>query len=159
MKQLLVATLFASLFLQLACTRKSETTTQAAREPERVESTEPRSSTEPTTSTERTTTEQSRTMTRSQFTPEMARAEVEKAKRNGDTVGGSTEDAWIYSKINSQLTGDKDSTERKIHIDVDNGVVTLRGTVDSMQQKEEAERIAKETEGVKRVNNRLTTSK
>jgi len=98
-------------------------------------------------------------MTRSQFTPEMARTEVEKARKNGETVGGSTDDAWIHSKIVSQLTGDKDSTERKIHIDVDNGVVTLRGTVDSMQQKQEAERIAKETEGVKRVNNRLTVQK
>jgi hyperosmotically inducible periplasmic protein len=153
MKQLWIASLFVSLALQLACTKKSETTTQAAREPERVESTEP------TTSTERTTTEQSGSLTRSQFTPEMARAEVEKARRNGETVGGSVDDAWIHSKIVSQVVGDKDSTDRKIHIDVDNGVVTLRGTVDSMQQKEEAERIAKETEGVKRVNNRLTVKK
>src|SRR5262245_58138437 len=144
MKQLWIATLFVSLALQLACTRKSETTTLAAREPERVESTEPGRPTESTSE------QQTRSMTRSEFTAEMARTEVEKAKRQGDTVGGSVEDAWIHSKIVGQLVGDKDSTERKMHIDVDNGVVTLRGTVDSAQQKDEAERIAKETQGVKR---------
>lgn len=154
MKQLWIAALFVSLSLQLACTRKSETTTQAAREPERTESTEPSRTTEPTTSQDQT-----RTTTGSEYTAEMARTEVEKARRNGETVGSSTEDARIHSMIVSQLTGDRDSTERKIHIDVDNGVVTIRGSVDSMQQKQEAERIAKETEGVKRVNNRLTVSK
>jgi osmotically-inducible protein OsmY len=153
MKQLLIATLFVSLSLQLACTRQSETTTQAAREPERAESTQP------SPSTERTPTEQSGTMTRSEFTPEMARAEVEKARKNGDTVGTSAEDAWIHSKLTSQLTGTTDSSDRKMHIDVENGVVTLRGNVDSTQQKDDAERIAKQTEGVKRVNNRLTMSK
>jgi hyperosmotically inducible protein len=98
-------------------------------------------------------------MTRSEYTPEMARAEVERARRHRETVGGTLDDAWIHAKIVGQLIGDSETPERKINIDVDNGVVTLRGTVDSMQQKEEAARIAKETEGVKRVNNRLSVSK
>jgi osmotically-inducible protein OsmY len=37
--------------------------------------------------------------------------------------------------------------------------VTLRGTVQSMQEKQEAERIAKETDGVKSVRNMLKVSK
>ena len=147
MKQLWIATLLVSLSLQLACTRKSETTTEAAREPERVEPTEP------------TPQEQPRTMTRSEYTPEMARSEVDNARRHHETVGGTLDDAWIHAKIVGQLIGDRETEERKINIDVDNGVVTLRGTVDSMQQKQEADRIAAETEGVKRVNNRLTVSK
>jgi osmotically-inducible protein OsmY len=40
-------------------------------------------------------------------------------------------------------------------VDVKNNMVTLRGTVDTAEQKAEAERIAKETEGVKRVNSLL----
>jgi osmotically-inducible protein OsmY len=37
-------------------------------------------------------------------------------------------------------------------------VVTLKGAVDNAQQKQEAEQIARETEGVKRVLNQLTVT-
>ncbi len=40
-------------------------------------------------------------------------------------------------------------------MDVNNKVVTLRGTVETAEQKTEAEQIAKNTEGVKSVNNQL----
>src|SRR5262245_60523613 len=100
-----------------------------------------------------------REVTRSEYTPEMARAEVDRAKIHKETVGGSIEDAWIHSKIVTKLVGDRDTPERKINVDVDHNVVTLHGTVDTMVQKEEAGRIAKETDGVKRVNNLLKVSK
>ena len=100
-----------------------------------------------------------REVSRSEYTPEMARAEVEKAKTHKETVGGSVEDAWIHSKIVAQLLGDKDTPERKINVDVDHNVVTLRGTVDAPAQREEAERIAKQTDGVKRVINQLKVAK
>jgi len=45
--------------------------------------------------------------------------------------------------------------ERKINMDVKNNVVTLRGMVETAEQKTEAEQIAKSTEGVKSVNNQL----
>ena len=40
-------------------------------------------------------------------------------------------------------------------MDVKNNVVTLRGTVETAEQKTEAGQIAKSTEGVKSVNNQL----
>jgi hyperosmotically inducible periplasmic protein len=100
-----------------------------------------------------------REVTRSEYTPEMARAEVERARTHKETIGGSLEDAWIHSKVVAQLLGDKDTPERKINVDVDHNVVKLRGTVDTMTQKEEAERIAKQTDGVKRVINQLKVGK
>jgi hyperosmotically inducible protein len=98
-------------------------------------------------------------VSRSEYTPDMARAEVDKARGRKETVGGSLDDAWIHAKIVTQLLTDKDTPERKINVDVDHNVVTLRGTVDTMTAKEEAERIAKQTEGVKRVNNMLKVSR
>jgi hyperosmotically inducible periplasmic protein len=98
-------------------------------------------------------------VTKSEYTPEMARAERERARTHKETVGNSLEDAWIHSKIIAKLIGDKDTPERKINVDVDHNVVTLRGTVDTALQKEEAERVAKETDGVKRVNNQLKVGK
>jgi hyperosmotically inducible protein len=98
-------------------------------------------------------------LTRSEYTPEMARTEVERARSHRETVGGSLDDAWIHAKVVAQLIGDKNTPERKINVDVDNGVVTLRGMVETPQQKQEAERIAKETDGVKRVNNMLKVGK
>ena len=58
-------------------------------------------------------------------------------------------------QIVTKLIGNTDTPERKINVDVVNNVVTLRGTVDTAEQKAEAERVAKDTEGVKRVVNQL----
>src|SRR5262249_50540457 len=90
-------------------------------------------------------------LTRDKYTPEMARTEVERARTHHETIGSSVDDAWIHAKIVAQLIGDKDPPERKINVDVNNNVVTLRGVVDTPMQKQEAERIARETDGVKRV--------
>jgi len=90
-----------------------------------------------------------REMTRDQYTPEQARRDRERAKANKETIGDTLDDAWIHSKIKMKLI-----TEG-INVDVEDNVVTLRGTVDSAEDKAEAERIARETDGVKRVINRL----
>ena len=89
------------------------------------------------------------------YSEEQARAERERAKANKETLGQSLEDAWIHTKIVAKLIGDADTPERKINVDVLDGAVTLRGTVDTAQAKSEAERIAKETDGVKKVTNQL----
>jgi len=102
---------------------------------------------------------QAREAARSEYTPEQARQEVERAKSNNETVGSSIDDAWIHAKIVAKLATDSKTPERKINVDVNNKVVTLRGTVDSPEQKQEAERIARETDGVKQVNNQLRVAK
>jgi hyperosmotically inducible protein len=96
-----------------------------------------------------------RELSRSEYTEDMARDARERAKTAGDTIGASIDDAWIHTKITSKLIVDKDTPARKINVDVVNGVVTLRGRVDTTDAKEEAERIAKETDSVKRVRNLL----
>jgi osmotically-inducible protein OsmY len=89
------------------------------------------------------------------YTEEQAREEREKAKANKETVGQSLEDAWIHTKIVAKLIGDSATPERKINVDVVDGAVTLRGQVDTAEAKAEAERVAKETDGVKKVTNQL----
>lgn len=65
-------------------------------------------------------------------------------------------DAWITMKIQSKYFLDADVKGHEIDVDTTNGVVTLKGRVENAQQKSEAEQIARETEGVTRVNNQLT---
>lgn len=92
---------------------------------------------------------------RADYTEENAREAREKAKGSGDTIGDSVDDAWIHTKIVTQLIGNSDTPQRKINVDVVKNVVTLRGTVDAPEQKTEAERVARETEGVTKVVNQL----
>ena len=96
-----------------------------------------------------------REVSRSEYTEEHARSAREKAERYGDKIGTTLDDAWIHTKITSKLIGDRDTSAGEINVDVDANVVTLRGTVDTAEEKAEAERIAKETEGVKSVRNQL----
>jgi len=94
-------------------------------------------------------------ISRTEYTEEMARDAREKAKITGDKIGNSINDAWIHAKITSKLITDKDTPARKINIDVVDGIVTLRGEVNTATAKDEADRIVKDTEGVRRVRNLL----
>jgi len=96
-----------------------------------------------------------REMTREEYTEEHAREERENARGTGDRLGDSLDDAWIHTKLVAKFIGDADTPGRKINVDVVNNVVTLRGTVDTAEQRAEAERIARSTDGVKRVVNQL----
>lgn len=91
----------------------------------------------------------------SKYSEEQAREERARAKGNKETIGQSLDDAWIHSKIVAKLIGDTRTPERKINVDVVNGDVTLRGNVDTAEAKAEAERVAKDTAGVKKVVNQL----
>jgi hyperosmotically inducible periplasmic protein len=92
---------------------------------------------------------------RSEYTEEMAREARVKSKEAGDNLGNSLDDAWIHAKITAKLTVNSATPARKINVDVVDQVVTLRGEVNSPASKREAEDIAKSTDGVKRVVNRL----
>ena len=94
-------------------------------------------------------------ISRTAYTKERAREERGIAKGRGETIGDSLDDAWIHTEIVAQLIGNSATPERKINVDVTNNVVTLRGTVETAEQKTEAEQIAKNTESVKSVNNQL----
>lgn len=96
-----------------------------------------------------------REIERADYTEENAKEARARAKERGETVGGSVDDAWIHTKLVAKLIGNPNTPQRKINVDVMNNVVTLRGTVESNEQKAEAERVAKATEGVKSVKNQL----
>ena len=96
-----------------------------------------------------------REISRTDYNERNASEERERAKGRGETVGSSVDDAYIHTKIVAKLMGDSKTPERKINVDVNNAQVTLRGMVENAEAKAEAERVAKDTDGVKRVINRL----
>lgn len=93
--------------------------------------------------------------TRGNYTEREAQEEREKAKANKETIGDTLDDAWIHTKIVAKLIANSTTPERKINVDVVKNVVTLRGTVDSAEEKAAAEKVAKETDGVTKVVNQL----
>ncbi len=72
----------------------------------------------------------------------------DKPGNDHQTLGGTAKDGWITTKVKSQFatTSGVDATD--INVDTRNGQVTLRGTVDSMNEKNRAEQIARSTDGV-----------
>jgi hyperosmotically inducible protein len=96
-----------------------------------------------------------REISRTDYNEQKATEERQRAKDRGETVGSSVDDAYIHTKIVAKLIGNTKTPERKINVDVTNAQVTLRGVVDNSEEKAEAERVAKDTDGVKRVINRL----
>jgi osmotically-inducible protein OsmY len=103
--------------------------------------------------------ERSREVERSAYTEEMARDSRERAKTSGEKIGNGLDDAWIHTKIRTKLAGNGQFPLGGINVDVEDKVVTLRGTVDSAKEKAEAERIARETNGVATVQNKLVVKK
>jgi hyperosmotically inducible protein len=78
--------------------------------------------------------------------------------RARETAALDRPDPWVTMKIQAKYFLDADVKGRQIDVDTRNGVVTLKGTVENTQQKQEAEQIAGETEGVRRVVNQLAVA-
>src|SRR5215210_8013258 len=78
------------------------------------------------------------------------------AKETGETIGQGLTDGWLWVKTKGALAAVDDLHDSGINVDVDNSVVTLRGTVDNAAQKSKAEATAKGIDGVKSVKNQLT---
>src|SRR5918997_1732712 len=77
------------------------------------------------------------------------------ARNAGSTIGQGLEDGWIHLKTRTALAAADDLRDSTINVDVDNNVVTLRGTVANAAQKTKAADEAKKVDGVKSVTNRL----
>jgi osmotically-inducible protein OsmY len=92
---------------------------------------------------------------RSAYTEDMAREARARAAESKETVGDSLDDAWIHTKLRGKLLSDGEFPGSGINVDVKNNVVTLRGTVATREDRMKAEELAKGTEGVKSVTNRL----
>lgn len=66
-------------------------------------------------------------------------------------TGEVIDDAWITTKVKSQLVADSDVPGTDISVETKNNVVHLRGVVETTQARAEAIRIAETTEGVRGV--------
>jgi hyperosmotically inducible protein len=64
--------------------------------------------------------------------------------------------AWIATKIQAKYFADPGVTSRDINVSAANGIVTLSGRVVSDQEKQQAVMIARNTDGVTQVEDRLT---
>lgn len=75
-----------------------------------------------------------------------------------DTTNLQQPDGWITAKIQSQYFLDAEVKARDIDVDTNNGVVTLRGSVDNEAERRAAVMMARNTEGVRDVNDQLTVT-
>ena len=73
----------------------------------------------------------------------------------GRTIGQTIDDATITAAVKSKLLADTTVGGLKIEVDTKNGVVSLSGPVKSQSEKDTAVRIARETNGVKDVQDNL----
>jgi hyperosmotically inducible protein len=69
--------------------------------------------------------------------------------------GHEVKDSWITSKTKMKLVADKRTKARRIKVETQNGVVTLRGKVASGEERVAAEEVTKGVDGVKSVRNTL----
>ena len=67
------------------------------------------------------------------------------------SVGDKVDDAMITTAVKAKLTTDRLKNAVKVNVDTKDGVVTLKGTVSTEEQRVEAERLARDTKGVKDV--------
>ena len=89
---------------------------------------------------------------------EASRSNIEaQAKAAGGTIGQGAEDWWLWSKTNAALTSDsKLQSTAGMNVDVVNSEITLRGTVPTKADLDEADRIGKSITGKKGFQNKLT---
>ena len=94
-----------------------------------------------------------------QLQVQVQRTETERTANDDLQAGRDTlfgiDDVWITTKVQSKFFLDDGIKSRDINVDVREGVVYLKGTVESDVEKRVAETIARETNGVSRVENLL----
>ena len=73
----------------------------------------------------------------------------------GKTAGRVIDDKSITAQVKGKLTTDRISNFSRVDVDTDRGVVHLSGVVQSAEQKARAAELAREVEGVRRVDNNL----
>jgi hyperosmotically inducible protein len=93
----------------------------------------------------------------------LAQQAEKKAPGPGEATSETKQDvsnAGLTGKVKTALAADVGmSTIMAIDVDSDNGVVTLKGHVDSAEAKSRAEAVAKKVDGVSSVKNQLEVRK
>lgn len=109
-------------------------------------------------------TNRARTSSDPLWGPDLTREDYERNREDyerekGDsTIGSGPNDMWLWVKTKASLASVDDLRDSTINVDVEDEVVTLRGTVASSAHKRSAEDTAKAIEGVKSVKNELKIS-
>ena len=85
-----------------------------------------------------------------------AKIAAAKTKDGLSKTGEVMTDGWVTTRVHSRFVGEPLLKDSDISVDTDNHVVTLKGTVKARAGRTKAGNIAKHTEGVHRVVNRLT---
>jgi osmotically-inducible protein OsmY len=78
-----------------------------------------------------------------------------KASQAASEAQAALADGSVTAKIKAKMTLDDTVQARDIHVDFANGVVTLSGTVANSAQRKRAVDLARETNGVRSVTDRL----
>jgi hypothetical protein len=86
---------------------------------------------------------------------ELARKAAETTKVAAERTGEVVGEATLTAKIKSKMALDDYVKARTINVDTTGTTVTLTGTVHSEQERERALRLARETEGIKSVVDKL----
>jgi len=71
----------------------------------------------------------------------------------GEKTGEYVDDAWITTKVKSELIADSDTKAGNINVETSNGKVTLTGTAKTSQESDKAAQIARGIKGVTAVEN------
>ena len=101
-------------------------------------------------------------ITKADFEAKMNEYKAEAGKM-GDKLGNGANDAWIWTKVKGALAGVDDLKDSAINVDVNDGVVTLRGNVTGAQKPKAAAVVVELKQGalskdIKDIKNELTAS-
>lgn len=89
----------------------------------------------------------------------LANVAVEKGREAVTQIEGTLSTGALTAKIKSKMALDDHVKARSISVETAGSVVTLTGIVDSSEERDRALRLAKDTEGVTRVVDRLEIKK
>lgn len=76
----------------------------------------------------------------------------EAAMATGDAAAQAMSDTWITTKVKSVLLADSEAKGLEVNVDTKDGVVSLEGELTSQAAVDHVEALARDVEGVKRVN-------
>jgi uncharacterized protein YcfL len=80
------------------------------------------------------------------------------AKAAGSKIGTGANDGWLWTKTKAALATTAGLRDSTINVDVENGVITLNGSVGTKEQQQMAVKVANEVEGKTSVKNNLTVN-
>ena len=83
---------------------------------------------------------------------------ADRSDRKTDNMSESATDAWITTKVKTDLLATEGVSGTAINVDTRNGVVTLRGSVKSQAEADKAVSVAKGIKGVTSVTSELKVS-